>query len=131
MASNVQELQIRALGERLRRERKKRKVTLRTLAAEIMVSPSTLSRIERGEEIVPDTRTLTSITRWLNLPLEQFMHTRSPSESEIALPDRVEMHLRADRHLGAEAADRLASMFRLAYEAAATSTPTKDDRSTK
>jgi len=80
---------------------------------------------------VPDTRTLAAVARWLAVPLGQIVEgdtpeetgSRTPERTPVvthrageSVPDMVEAHLRADRHLDDEAALALAQMFRVAYD---------------
>ena len=54
------------IRERLRRARRQRGLSLREVAEEIDVSPSTLSRLER-ETGTPDLPTINKLIRWLEL----------------------------------------------------------------
>ena len=64
---------------------------------------------------MPDTRTLTALTQWLGVSVEQMLGIDKPSQSPLSTPDMVKAHLRADRNLNSEAAEALSEVFRLAY----------------
>jgi len=100
---------------------------MRAVAQEIGgVSASTLSRIEQGR--VPDLDTFIRICRWLEVPPNRFVPGQpvlgsgqkdesSPPE-QLDTADIITAHLRADRTLAPETATALATMIRLAYDAA-------------
>ncbi|HEV2146272.1 MAG TPA: helix-turn-helix transcriptional regulator [Longimicrobiaceae bacterium] len=95
---------------------------LRDTAAEIGVSPSTLSRVEQGK--APDVDTLAKLCFWLGITPAELMPSLSSSPAEdlhrveLATPDRIEMHLRADKVLDKATIDALVTVVRLAYQAA-------------
>jgi transcriptional regulator with XRE-family HTH domain len=114
-----QPVKIKDLGKLVREKRKANKLTLEEVAERIGVSAATLSRLERQQvkalNISPDTRTITAIASWLGVSIDGF----SGIEEKLAqrsTPDLIEAHLRADRKLDPEAAEKLGIMFRLAYE---------------
>ena len=88
------------------------------------------SAVTRGGVFTPDTRTLAAVAHWLQVPLGQIVsgEARIPLETNEtqsttvvyregdSVPDKVEAHLRADRHLDGQAAVALAQLFRMAYE---------------
>lgn len=129
-----QQISIADLAGRLYRKRKGRGMTLEQASEQIGVSAATLSRLERlrdqdspaahgRESIIPDTRTLTAITRWLDVPLGRVVRFQAPDEAAASIegeggsvPDKVEAHLRADRNLDDESALALTQMFRMAYD---------------
>jgi len=97
---------------RLRRARKSDKLSLREAAAQIGdVSPSTLSRIERGA--TPDLATLERLLDWLGLDRDIVLNSRPPSQGST--PKQVEVLLRADRKLDPGTAKTLAKIFNTAY----------------
>lgn len=130
------QISIADLASQLYRKRKGRGMTLEQASHQIGVSAATLSRLERlrqqenapgnvVESFLPDTRTLTAITRWVGVPLGQVVGHDVPVGSLGSLsidqegenvPDIVEAHLRADRNLDEEAALALTKMFRMAYD---------------
>lgn len=132
-------LDVVELAELLFRKRKGRVLTLGQASEQIGVSIATLSRLERQRHrrdaasaggFAPDTRTLAAVARWLDVPLGRIVVAGVPTtgESEApapvavvyregeSVPDKVEAHLRADRHLDDEAALALAQLFRVAYD---------------
>ncbi len=110
------------LGKHLKRRRLAEHMSLRAVARETDVSASTLSRIENGSG-VPDADTLARLARWLEIPLERIVTTRSGESLDAVVyypdnstPDIVEAHLRADRNLTPETARALSELFRVAYK---------------
>lgn len=96
------EINVNALGEAIQRHREDQKLTVRA-AAELMegISPSTLSRIERGS--LPDLDTYMRICRWLNVAPAHFA-TEPVSKSVVGtksalMTEDIIVHLRADKLL--------------------------------
>ena len=110
------------LGERLKRERKARDLTLRDVADEADVSIATLSRIERGDTKSVDSPTLLALSKWMGARAAEFLDRpdlgdiENPNVEKRTTPDVVELHLRADRNLDKRTAIALARMFRAAYD---------------
>lgn len=67
-------LSLHQLGERLRQERGSRGI--REVAAELGVSPATLSRVERGN--LPDLDTFGKICRWLKVDPAEVLGVQVP-----------------------------------------------------
>lgn len=109
------------LSELIKRKRLMEGLSLRKAAAQCNVSVATLYRAEKAEG-VPDTKTLASIAGWLDVPLDQFLLTRTRGDAKeagqalLSTPEVVEVHLRADKNLSPETAAALADVFRAAYE---------------
>jgi transcriptional regulator with XRE-family HTH domain len=98
---------------RLRRARKNKNLSLREAAEEIGdVSPSTLSRIERGA--TPDIATLDRLMDWLGLDREVVFNSRPAAPGST--PKQVEVLLRADKKLDPGTAKTLAKIFDTAYK---------------
>jgi transcriptional regulator with XRE-family HTH domain len=121
-----QAVPIEKIGLLIKEKRKAEELTLEDISTETGVSISTLSRIERqftGTKIekatVPDTRTLTALTRWLGVPLE--VQDTEAAQQVKNTPDILEVYLRADPRLNSKAAEALGNMFRVAYEQVAKS----------
>lgn len=94
---------------------------LRAVAQEIGgVSASTLSRIERGE--VPDLDTFIRLCRWLDVSPQEFVPGFAAEDDrnhkQLPMPERIAVHLRADRTLDQDTIEALVRMVRLAYNAA-------------
>jgi transcriptional regulator with XRE-family HTH domain len=127
-------MRLENLSELIRRKRQADALTLEQAAQQSGVSAATLSRWERqglaGQDDapgkpprVPDMRTLAALARWLGVALDRVMDVEPPAPAhgvvhreDDSVPDMVEAHLRADRHLDSETAVALGRMFRLAYE---------------
>jgi transcriptional regulator with XRE-family HTH domain len=117
-------INVAELGELVKRQRERTKMSLREVATTTGVSASTLSRVENGVG-TPDSATLARLAQWLGVPLERLMSGSLLSHSEAAepvvyfptesTPSIVEAHLRADKNLQPETAKALAELFRVAY----------------
>jgi len=112
-------------GGRLREVRVERELTLKDVSQETGVSIPTLSRVERGDAKEIESKTLFVLSDWAKLPLELFQDQAVPAKrigsvrKDIATPDAVELHLRADKNLHPKTAELLVKMFRAAYKQAA------------
>ena len=110
------------LGDAIRRRREQQGLSLRDVADETGVSASTLSRIENGTG-KPDADNIARLAAWLDMPIERVMHhDRAAAEAKPviyypheSMPEIVEAHLRADRHLTPQTAKALSELFRVAY----------------
>lgn len=96
-------------------------LSLRDVAREAKVSAPTLSRIlQKGRRTPrPDVDTLGRLIQWLNIPLEKIIDTSVRSQ-KIDRPradtlELIQVHLRADKNLSAEAARAIADMVKAAY----------------
>ena len=109
------------LGERLRRVRTQRQLTLREVAEATGISVPSLSRIERGATKEFRTGTLLSLAQWLGTDINDLTGSPAPVTRRRGkiietTPDVVELHLRADKKLKKKSAIALANLFRAAYE---------------
>ncbi len=114
---------VKLLGEHLRRTRKERKLRLIQVHKQTGVSVASLSRIERGGSAEIGSATLIKLCDWMKQPIDLFKEKPAvPARRGRAqsTPDIVELHLRADPKLEKTTADALAAMFRTAYERFAT-----------
>lgn len=115
------EINVNALAEAIQRHRGDKKLTVRAAADQMEnVSPSTLSRIERGS--LPDLDTYMRICRWLNVDPVHFANKPIGKEetvrkSELMTEDII-VHLRADKLLNQQTRDALITMIEVAYAAA-------------
>jgi len=114
-------VRIGELGKLIQEKRRAERLTLAAAAQQSKVSAPTLSRLERqsndgGKVMTPDTHTLTALTQWLGVSVEQMVTMDQPQEAPTYTPEIVKAHLRADRNLNHEAAEALGEMFRLAYD---------------
>jgi transcriptional regulator with XRE-family HTH domain len=96
--------------------------SLRQAAKKARVSAATLSRILRKgkRRPTPDVDTLANIVRWVGIPIEKIIEgpalhpgTNNPPKSTL---DEIQVHLRADKNLSADAARAIADMVRVAYD---------------
>jgi transcriptional regulator with XRE-family HTH domain len=111
------------LGRAVRRRREQQGLSLRDVADATGVSASTLSRIENGTG-KPDADNIARLAAWLDMPIQRVMHHAARGSSEPkpvvyypheSMPEIVEAHLRADKHLTPETAKALSELFRVAY----------------
>src|SRR5258708_6353698 len=109
-------LDLVAFGERLKKTRLKRNLTLQQVSTQTGVSIPTLSRIERGDAAEIESKTLIVLARWMQVSLELFSDGAKSLSTKQSTPDAVELHLRADKNLNPQTASALARMFRAAYE---------------
>ena len=103
------------IREKLRRARRQRGLSLREVAEEIDVSPSTLSRLERGSGN-PDLPTVNKLVRWLDVDRDAVFGVRRATREERSTPAAVEVLLRADKNIDPKTAKTLARIFRTAYQ---------------
>ena len=104
----------------IKAKRREERLGLRASAEKSGVSPSTLSRLERGiSTALPDTETLTKLAVWMNVSLDEILLKDRPNPDadspKPTTPEIVEVHLRADKNLSSETAKTLAEMFKLLY----------------
>lgn len=114
-------VRIGELGKLIQEKRRSERLTLAAAAQQSRVSAPTLSRLERqstdgGKVMTPDTHTLTALTQWLGVTVEQMVTMDQPQDAPMYTPEIVKAHLRADRNLNPDAAEALGEMFRLAYD---------------
>ncbi len=110
----------------IKAKRREEKLGLRAAAQKSGVSPSTLSRLERGiSTSLPDTETLAKLAGWLNVSLDSILVQAEPNlhgdTPKPTTPEIVEVHLRADKNLSSDTAKTLAQMFKLLYDQVAQS----------
>jgi transcriptional regulator with XRE-family HTH domain len=96
-------------------------LSLRQAARKAQVSPATLSRIlQKGKKRPrPDVETLARLVRWVEVPIEKIIEAR-PETRPARIPPKstvetIQVHLRADKNLSADAARAIAEMVKVAY----------------
>lgn len=99
-----------ALGDALRAERRRRRQSLRDLAAEIGVSFNTLSRVERGH--VPELRNYERIVNWLSAPGQALFEDPGQKPST---PELIARHLYTDGRLDTSAATKIMALIQEMY----------------
>ena len=114
------------LAALVKAKRRELNLSLREVARLSGISPSTLSRLERGiAPALPDAETLEKIAQWMGVPVDELIAAPSPGQPplnrsgqvpELSTPEVVEVHLRADKNLSPQTARALAELFKLAYE---------------
>lgn len=108
-----------ALGQALRAERRRRRMSLRDLADEIDVSFNTLSRVERGH--LPDLANYNRIVTWLNGPGLSLIGGQTRARTNT--PELVAKHLYTDPRLTPEHANEIMSLVQAMYEKLAAPKP--------
>lgn len=109
---------VRELGELLRKRRSAAKLTLREVENQLdhALTASSLSRLENGA--TADSKNVSTLAEWLGIPLELIAwpgHSIAPAAG-IDTPTVIEVHLRADKNLPPGAGEALAKMFRRLYQ---------------
>lgn len=110
-----------ALGDALRAERRRRRLSLRDLADEIGVSFNTLSRVERGH--LPDLTNYNRIVAWLSTPGLALDGTYVDDSEDVTTPDLLAKHLYTDPRLQPEHANRMMALIRDMYDQLASPKP--------
>lgn len=103
------------LGDLIRRRRKTDSLSLRDVADQIGVSAPTLQRVEAGQP--PNSANLIRIAEWLQLPVEELLKKGKKPTNQLATVAQIEVHLRADPNLSAEAAEAIADSVQKLYAA--------------
>lgn len=108
-----------SLGTRILSKRHAEGLGLRAAAEQSGVSPSTLSRLERGVGASPDAETMAKLSTWLNVSVGELLfgeEANFQNPAGLTTPELIAVHLRTDKRLSSKTADALAELFRLAYE---------------
>jgi transcriptional regulator with XRE-family HTH domain len=108
------------LGDTLKAERRKRRLSLREVSYETGISVNTLSRVERG--YLPDLKNYQRLVEWLGVLADTFLETSTP-ESPAGTLDLVARHFRSDPSLTSEAAEKLTSLVQDMYNKLVTERP--------
>jgi transcriptional regulator with XRE-family HTH domain len=103
-------LTLQTLGRRLSEKQGDRGV--RKTAAEIGISPATLSRVERG--YMPDLETFGKICRWLEIDPGEVLGIKA---APAAVAPKVAVHFRKDREISPRTAKALANLILAAQRA--------------
>ena len=111
---NAGKLDLSDLGRIVLGERRRRRMSLREAALDIGIPFNTLARVERGR--VPDLPKFKRLAEWCGADINRFFEFE---ERVIPTTDIIAEHLRADRNLPAEAADRIAGIVADLYHALA------------
>lgn len=104
------------LYDALDASRAHRNISWRTVASEVGVSPSLLSRLRQG--LRPDTNAFAALVDWLGQPAEEFFDREgdAPARDAPALSVRVAPLLRADKNLNNEDVKFLMSVIQAAEQ---------------
>ncbi|MHC5827480.1 MAG: helix-turn-helix domain-containing protein, partial [Nostoc sp.] len=80
-------------------------------ALEIGVSPSTLSRVERGQP--PDLSSFTALCNWLDIPPSALFN--NSEDKPLSVPEAIALQLQSDKNLDPATANILAILIKAAY----------------
>ncbi len=87
---------------------------LRETAKEIgNVSPSTISRVEKGK--TPDMDTFLALCEWLEVSPAEFIQN-TEQEQDLDTPEAIAIQFRADKNLDPAVANALVSLVKAAYK---------------
>ena len=111
---NAGNLDLSDLGGLVLAERTRRGMSLREAARAIGIPFNTLARVEKGH--VPDLPKFKRLVEWCGADIKQFFEIQ---ERATATTDVIAEHLRADRNLPPDAAERIASIVGDLYQALA------------
>jgi DNA-binding Xre family transcriptional regulator len=114
-------IDVERFGQRLRRTREERGLTLEKVFKATGMSVATLSRIERGGSKEIDAGTMISLCNWMGVKPEDFGLNAAPPKppgkrTPTSTPEAVELYLRADKNLDQRTAALLSEMFKAAYQ---------------
>ncbi len=105
-------LDLSDLGGLVLAERTRRGMSLREAALDTGIPFNTLARVEKGH--VPDLPKFKRLVEWCGADIKQFFENQ---ERATATTDVIAEHLRADRNLPPEAAERIADIVGDLYQA--------------
>ena len=111
---NAGNLDLSDLGRLVFAERSRRGMSLREAARATAIPFNTLARVEKGH--VPDLPKFKRLVEWCGADIQQFFepHVRTTATTEV-----IAEQLRADRNLPPEAAERIAGIVDVLYQALA------------
>lgn len=99
------------LGDELKVERRRRRLSLREVSYATGVSVNTLSRVERGH--LPDLKNYQRIIDWLGVPADMFLD--ADQQDTPSTPEVIARHLRADSRLDESAVNQLTTLIQNMY----------------
>ncbi len=111
---NPWELQLDALGEYLREQRRQANLSLRELAALTQLSNAYLSQLERGQH-EPSVRVLRSLSEALDVSVESLLQQAGlfdDGDGQAAGHDATEAAIQADPRLSDKQKDALLAVYR-------------------
>ena len=111
---STRKLDLGELGQLVYAERARRGLSLREAAVETEIPLNTLARVEKGH--VPDLQKFKRLVEWAGADIQQFFEVQ---ERATATTEVIAEHLRADRNLPPDAADRIAAIVGDLYQALA------------
>lgn len=97
------------LKEELRKRRAEEGLSLRDVEAATGISPSTLSRIERGH--IPDLALIAKLADWLGVNVQAAGEEMGGINTDEDMMRAIEVHLRANKNLDREVARAIARSY--------------------
>ena len=104
-------LDLSDLGRLVLAERNRRGMSLREASLVVGIPFNTLARVEKGH--VPDLPKFKRLVEWCGADIQDFFEIQ---EKAATTTDAIAEHLRADRNLPPEAAERIASIVSDLYQ---------------
>ena len=102
---------IEVLYAALDQKRRTEKISWRSLAGTLQISPSTFTRMAQG--LKPDVDTFATLLKWLNMPSENFLHSTTQTKEEPNPIAMISSYLRSSKNLSESQAEALRILSRL------------------
>lgn len=100
---------VKQLGAELRRVRKEKGLSLRDVKEITGISPSTLSRIERGH--IPDVAVIGDLADFLGVTVQAGSQADGDIKTDEDMVKAIEVHLRANKNLDENVARAIARSY--------------------
>lgn len=104
---------VNSLYSALNSKREKNKLSWRELAKELDVSPSTFTRMAKGQR--PDVDAFATFVEWLDMPPKNFMISQI-KQKQVDTLEGISTYLRADRNMSAEDVEAMEDIISAAYK---------------
>lgn len=105
---------VHQLGAELRKVRKEKELSLRDVEKATGISPSTLSRIERGH--VPDFSVIERLAAFLGVSVQAGGQSNGTIETDEDMMKAIEVHLRANKNLDESIARAIARSYEVVMQ---------------
>jgi hypothetical protein len=104
---------VEALYAALDRKRQNLKLSWRTMATELEITPSTFTRMAQG--LKPDVDTFATLIRWLGMSQEEFLRPVRKKANEADPVAMISTYLRGAKNVSQEQADALEDIINAAF----------------
>jgi len=104
---------VEALYSALDRKRQNAKLSWRSLALKLEITPSTFSRMAQG--LKPDVDTFATLIRWLGMPQEEFLLPARKTAKNTDPVAMISTYLRGAKNVSHEQAEALEDIIAAAY----------------